>query len=414
MRFTPHGTEVFHRLDTFCIPDSGLVPPYALFQVEPRGGELRLHHYDYRARPSLLQAPATFRRLTSLPEECGILGLGARTEPRQIYQLIVRAFDRHYASFDARQMDWAAHKARFAERANALETDEQLFDLLSEMVKPLRDGHVNVTWSGRTFSAASPKLRARLRDAWATSGTTLTEGAFVSTWQRTVQESVYPLLDPGTRRSGANGALEWGTIADTIGYVRINRFSGFTAANAERPVQFDSLDAALSRLKRDLAASAMFIVDVALNGGGSDPAAQLVASHFADVRRPLLRYEVDRAAPNTIYVEPVGRGERRPVLLLTSEVTASAAEIFVLMMRAFPHVTHIGERTRGDLSSMLPKPFPNAFRVTLPYQRVFDDVGTSFEAVGIPPERSIVLFPEGDLTGGFAAALARLTRAGPR
>lgn len=150
---------MFHRLDTFCIPDSGLVPPYSLFQVGSRGDELRLHHYDYRARPSLLQAPTTYRRLASFPEECGILGPGARTEPRQLYQLIIRAFDRFYASFDARQMDWAAQKARFAARANALETDEQLFDLLSEMVKPLRDGHVNVTWSGRTFSAAAPGLR---------------------------------------------------------------------------------------------------------------------------------------------------------------------------------------------------------------------------------------------------------------
>jgi hypothetical protein len=412
VRFTPLRTDVFHRLDEFCIHDTGVVPPYSLYHYEPRRGELLLHYYDYRTRPTLLQAPLVFRRVTALPEACGIEGSERRVEPSQLYELVTRTFDRFYAFFAERHMEWDAQKARYSERARALATDEQLFDLLTEMLKPLGDGHVNVTWSGRSFNASAPRLRTRLRDAWAAAGTTLSEGAFVSAWHRGVMESVYPVLDPDSRRSGAAGALEWGTIADSVGYVRINRFSDFTSGNEPRPVQYDSLVSSLSLMRTDLAATTLLIVDVALNGGGSDAAAQLVTASFADKRRPVLRYEADGGPSHTIVVEPAGAGERRPVLLITSEVTASAAEAFVLMMRAFPHVTHVGERTRGGLSSLLPKPFPNGFRVTLAYQRVLDDTGTSYEGVGIPPERTVELFPDSNMAGGFAAALTALARTG--
>mgnify|MGYP003579695879 FL=1 len=416
VQFTSFRTDVFHRLDDFCIRDTGVVPPYSLYHLDARRGELSLHYYDYRSRPSLLQAPLVFRRVSALPETCASeeAGTGSRAAPSQLYELITRTFDRFYRFFAVRELDWAARKARFDERARVLQTDEQLFDLLAEMLEPLGDGHVNVTWSGRAFNAAAPKLRTRLRNVWAAARTTLSEGYFVSAWHPVVLESIYPVLDPDSRRSGAAGALEWGTIADTVGYVRINRFSGFTSANATRPVQYDSLAAALSQMRKDLMPSTLLIVDVALNGGGSDAAAQLIAGYFADIRRPVLRYEAEGSPSHTIFVAPVEAGERRPVLLVTSEVTASAAEAFVLMMRAFPHVTHLGERTRGDLSSLLPKPFPNGFRVTLAYQRVLDDEGVSYEGVGIPPERMIELFPDTNLTAGLATAVAGLARRGLR
>src|SRR5688500_10273451 len=32
VQFTPHRTDVFHRLDEFCIRDTGVVPPYSLYR----------------------------------------------------------------------------------------------------------------------------------------------------------------------------------------------------------------------------------------------------------------------------------------------------------------------------------------------------------------------------------------------
>jgi carboxyl-terminal processing protease len=406
--FSPDGTRVFHVLGDYCIRDTGVVPAYSLYRFGSTSDEVMLHYYDYRDRPELLQAPSVFRRMQVLPAACANGASSGDVDARRLVELIVATFDRFYAFFEERQADWETIKQRYSARAGNLSSEEQAFDLLEEMLAPLGDGHVNVTWSDRSFNTGRPELRARLRDEWAESDTELSEGAFVSAWHRGVVESVYDVLDPGSSRSGAANALEWGTIADSVGYVRINRFSGFTDTSAPRPVQYDSLDAALDAMRSDLAFTSLLIVDVAMNGGGSDAAAQLVAARFADERRTVLRYEAEGAPAQEIVVSPRGDGENRPVLLLTSEVTASAAESFVLMMRAFPHVTQVGGRTRGGLSSLLPKPFPNGFLVTLSYQRVLDADGTLFEGIGIPADRPLELFPDGDLRGGFASALSVL------
>jgi len=400
--FADGQIQVFHRLDEFWIRDTGVVPAFALYAFD--GEALLLQHYDYRVHPALLQAPMVFRRRGAVPPVAD-----AKLPPGEVFELIWRSFDRYYAFFKERGVDWNEARRVFGPRASAAAGDEALFDVLSEMLKPLGDGHVNLSLGKRTFNAGRSALRERLKRAWAASGSTLAEQAFVSGWQKQVKDSVYEVLDKGSLRSGAAGALEWGTIG-RAGYVRVNRFGGFTEAAASRPEQDEALRAALKAMDADLARTVRVIVDVALNGGGNDAAAMTVASHFADRERTVIEYRAKGAPDQRVTLGPPGAPWRRPVLLLTSEVTASAAESFVLMMRAYPHVTQVGEATRGILSSLLPKPFPNGFMATMAYQHVLDGEGRAFEAKGIPPARPIELYPDNDLTGGFARALRELAR----
>ncbi|MEO1368818.1 MAG: S41 family peptidase, partial [Acidobacteriota bacterium] len=348
--FGGDGAEVFHVLGDFCRRDDGVVPDFSLYRFSERRDEVWLHHYDFRDRPDLLQSARVFRRLSALPEPCAAAATDRRRGPAEVFDLITRSFDRFYPFFEERGVDWPDVKRRYADRAGDLSTDDELFELLTDMLAPLADGHVNVTGAERSWNAGRPELRVRLRDAWAASGSELSEGAYVSEWHRGILESVYGVLDPDSLRSGAAGAVEWGTVGVRTGYVRIRRFSRFTDGEEPRPAQYDALETALAAMRSDLAGAEMLLVDVAMNGGGSDAAAQVVASFFADRRRRVLRYEEDGAPPRELFVSPRDGGEERPVLLLTSEVTASAAEAFVLMMRGFPHVTQVGERTRGDLS----------------------------------------------------------------
>lgn len=407
--FSDGRIDVFHRLDAFWIRDTGVVPAFALYAFD--ADTLLLQHYDYRAHPELLQAPKVLRRATPVPAAVMAQTAAGTLPPGEVFDLIWRTFDRYYAFFNERGVDWAAARRTFDPRAQAAANDDALFDVLSEMLRPLQDGHVNLSHGERRFNAGRSQLRERLKQAWARSGSALTEQAFVSDWHKRVSTSVYEVLDEGSLRSGAAGALEWGTIGDA-GYVRVNRFAGFseTEATAPRPVQDEALRQALRAMDADLARTTRIIVDVALNGGGSDTAAMTVASHFADAPRLVLEYGATGAPRQRVALGPAGAPWRRPILLLTSEVTASAAESFVLMMRAYPHVTQVGERTRGILSSLLPKPFPNGFMATIAYQHVLDADGKAFEARGIPPARAIELFPDDDLTGGFARAVRELAR----
>ena len=70
VRFGSEGRSVFHVLDDFCIRDTGVVPPHALYRLSDRDDRLELHHYDYRSRPALLQAPQVYRRTLRAIDGC--------------------------------------------------------------------------------------------------------------------------------------------------------------------------------------------------------------------------------------------------------------------------------------------------------------------------------------------------------
>ena len=137
-------------------------------------------------------------------------------------------------------MDWSEARARFRPRAEQAEDAGALFDVLAEMLAPLNDGHVNLSWVDRAFNAGRPELRQRLAEAWRETETDLSEGAFVGQWSRQVRESIAAVLDEGTHTIGAEGALEWGLINQSVGYVRINRFSRFDSEAPDRAAELEN------------------------------------------------------------------------------------------------------------------------------------------------------------------------------
>lgn len=407
LRISASGYEIFHILDDHCLRDAGVVPPYALYRLSETGQRLELPYFDYRGDPQLLQNAPDFRRWKKAPRSC-FTAEAAPVDRLALFDIFWRSFDRHYAFFAERGVDWHAQRRLYRPQAARAADDDALFDIFVEMLRPLKDGHVNLSHGKRHFNAGRPQLRTRLAAAWKRSDSALSEQAFVGEWSRTVQQSVEALFDPGTYRIDADGALQWGRIDGKTGYIRVNRFHGFDQQAETRAAELATLKKILRRMDADLRGTQRLIVDVAHNGGGHDAAAMLVTRFFMDRPRDVLRYAVPGTPVQPVRLAPLGQAETRPILLVTSEITASAAEAFVLMMRALPHVTHVGEPTRGGLSSLLPKPLPRGFRITLAYQRVLDAKGRLFEARGIPPDRRVKLFPEDDLFGGYARAIGRL------
>jgi carboxyl-terminal processing protease len=397
--------RVFHHADGFCVADPGLVPAFALYSLADGGARLSLLHEDYGFASEELQSRVDLRRLEALPARCAAPAESATSGA--VFDALATLMDEHYAFFAERGVEWAPLRERYRPLASRASDPDSLFPVLRDMLGHVNDGHLNLSRrGGPAFNAGQPALRERLIEAWRREGMTGASGEYVSSWHQRVVGSVHPLLDAGSRREGAAGALEWGTIGDSVAYVRVNRFSGFTRDDAPRPAQLDSLRAALDRMLADVGGAKAAIVDVAMNGGGMDAAAILVARRFADRERAALTKQVRDGRPQGVVLRPEGaRQFTRPVVLLTSEITASAAEVFVLMMRALPHVTHAGERTRGILSGLLPKPLPGGYMVTLSHQTVRDAEGRLFEATGVPPREEIVLFPEGREATGLADAI---------
>ena len=402
---------VYHQVGSYCVADSGLVAPFSLYSFDARPGRLSLLHADYGPENEAPQLRVDLGKLEALPESCTSGSGQASTSPGRVARLLWSAFRDHFAFFDQRGVDWDSVGRQYLPQADTLRDTSGLFPLLSDMLAPLGDGHVNLYRGDSSFNAgqSSIRLRARLAEAWHREGGEGSEGEFVGAWHRTVQESVYGVLDAGSLRQAAAGALEWGTIRDSVAYVRMNRFSRLAEGSAPRPAQLDTLRAALRRMSSDIQDAKGVVVDVALNGGGMDAAAFVVAGCFADRPREALSKAVRGGHTQAFTLQPhCPLTFSGPVVLLTSEVTASAAETFVLLMRSLPNVTHVGGRTRGITSSLLPIQLPEGFVVTLSHMEMRDSEGMLYEATGIPPHVGVELFPDGELHTGFTTALTSL------
>lgn len=94
----------------------------------------------------------------------------------------------------------------------------------------------------------------------------------------------------------------------------------------------------------------------------------------------------------------------KPIVLLTSGMTASAAEIFTLMMRELPNVTLIGEPTSGEFSDIFSGILPNSWDFGLSNERYTATDGAVYEKVGIPPQQEVLITLE-DIQAGRDAVL---------
>ncbi len=102
---------------------------------------------------------------------------------------------------------------------------------------------------------------------------------------------------------------------------------------------------------RFLAGADAAIIDIRRNGGGDPKAVHYLVSHFVDPGRLLVTYQLGRAGRveqvTTLATLPAGRMQGKPLYVLTSGRTASAAEEFAGHISGFRLGELVGETTAG-------------------------------------------------------------------
>lgn len=85
------------------------------------------------------------------------------------------------------------------------------------------------------------------------------------------------------------------------------------------------------------------------------------------------------------YIAPAGRKQYNvPVVILTNDQTASAGDVFAMIMRSLPKTTTIGDRTLGIYSDMYGFELPNKWLASLSHQRYYAADGICYEGKGTP------------------------------
>lgn len=398
--------ELRHETAEGCYADpAGTSEVLDLFRYSQAGPERAVYLFGHQGETRVL-----FDRIERLPLSCSRERVW---DAPAIFDIFAATFSEHYPFFKERGINWAARvNAGRAEVSSGM-PDQRLFDVLTKTLQGLGDAHVQIeakigadplTYEdphSRTLELLSARARAAGQP----------EKEVERAWLRAYRKGVEQVILGGKGQHDASSRIFWGLAAPRVGYLNVITMGGY-AKDAPLEKEIAALDLALDQAMLAFAGASAVIVDVTNNRGGYDVIARSLASRFAGEERLAYSKQAYRAhgvSPQIFHVEPSTHTRfLGPVYLLTSDVTVSAGEVFALDMRALPSVIHLGTPTRGAFSDVLVKPLPNGWTVHLSNEIYLDAKGHAVEGLGVSPQETIDFFPEGDLSGGHAAAVRRL------
>ena len=339
-----------------------------------------------------------FNRTRVRPMACEVK---TPNDPETNFEVFWKTFAAQHGFLKYRGVDWSAAYKTYRPKVSAATKPEDLFDILRAMIEPLHDAHTYIRAPDikRSFHGKRP-------------GTLL----LTDEEERKTVEIMQKKYLQGPLRSWCNGHVRYARLSNRTGYLRIDAFAGYTAGG-----HFDdgarALDEALDKALQDAQPLEALVIDVRLNGGGSDPYGVQVARRLTD--RPYVAFikrardnadDPDRwtaPQPTTVRVSDRPRFLKQ-VVELTGPDTVSAGETFTMaLMGRQLHITRVGENTQGVYSDVLSRHLPNGWRFGLPNEVFLTEDGKHFEATGVPPDIHVAVFPKQDLEQKRDSALEK-------
>lgn len=282
--------------------------------------------------------------------------------PEENFEHLWQTYDRNYALFGAKKVDWDALYAVYRPRVTAATTDDELFEVMANLLGHLNDNHVRLLAGERTFQSGI-----------------LGEMEMEDFSLDIVKEKYLG----GAFENRVDDVFTYGWLSETIGYFHLRGFGSLERSTAA----VDEIIEAFRDAKG-------IVVDVRANGGGDDRVGKAIADRFADQKRLYMTTRIrngpehgDFTAPKYWYVEPHGpRQFTAPVILLTHRHSVSAAENFALAMRVLPRVTVVGDATSGVFADVYGDVLPNGWRFSVSYKLFQDPTGFCWEGIGVPAD----------------------------
>lgn len=294
-------------------------------------------------------------------------------DPKGNFEALWNIIDRHYCFLSSKDVDWDEVHARYGAIVKPGMTREQLFEVFSDMLAELKDGHVNLSSSFAT---------SYYKKWWSDYPQNFS--------LRLIQQSYFNF---NYRQSSG---LMYGILKDNIGYIYISSFSN--------PIGEGNLDNALNYLST---ASAL-VIDVRDNGGGQLTSVETLVARF--LKEPTLVGYIchktgpghdDFSEPYPIVYKPT-KGHvswGKPVLVLANRSTFSAANNFVSIMR-HPRRHHRRSRHRRRSGMPYSSEIPCGWVVRFSACSILDAAGNSTEhGIAPTPGFEVDMNPQAALDG---------------
>lgn len=289
--------------------------------------------------------------------------------PEANFESLWKIIDEQYCFLDYKKqeygLDWDQVHETYAKRITPSMGWEALFEVLSEMVAELRDGHVNLT-----SSLASSQYRQ-----------------WFDSYPRNFSDSIQSIYLK--KDYNQSSGLTYQILENNIGYIYCSSFSN--------GIGDGNLDQTLNRL----AICDGLIIDVRNNGGGNLTTAQKLAARFTN-QKTLVGYMThktgkghsDFSNPYPVYIEPSNgiRWQKRAVVL-TNRRSFSATNDFVNSMKQFPLITIVGDKTGGGSGLPFTSEIPCGWSIRFSASPMLDPQMNQIE-FGINPDVKVYMTSE--------------------
>ena len=293
--------------------------------------------------------------------EAGGNAIDADTQRESIRELR-SAIDEHYSYRDLRGVDWEREFKRWERKLTQAKSAEQFASFAGQMLAAAEDKHIWLKVGDQTFASfrrpVTPNANVEKLSTWV----------------------------PRYKQRCAN--VYSGRFDDGIGYLAITGLPNDPAG---------ALDMALKGIEMYAEAPGL-ILDLRLNGGGSETIAQQIAGCFVDEpvkyaqhvnRDPRAEGGFSKVYDRVLQPNANGPRYRGKIAVLTGGVVMSSAEAFLLMMKQTPRCKLFGETSQGASGNPKPHELSNGVVVFLPSWQAMTADGAAFEGVGIRPDVEI-------------------------
>lgn len=320
-------------------------------------------------------------------------------DPVLNFEVLANTFKEHYAYWELNQLDWYALYTAHRNQIDDTTTEVELFQVLDSFIEQTNDMHGNLEAPDEIVEAAQELGKP-------SEGRNYGDFEVASIFRSRILEEEF---------SKDSKIVRWGILSNGAGYLQINammltaqftldeeqvKTQGWVSAYFEYmdslneleqlQAEMDGASQSMKRAIQDLKDTDYLIVDIRFNGGGVDEVGLEMLRYFNDspkvfgTKKARLGDKFTPIIPLTLDASEAPY--LKPVYLLTSPQTGSAAEIFSMASRVLPHVTRIGAATAGATSDMLEKQLPNGWYFGLSNEIYQDLEGISYENLGVPPD----------------------------
>jgi Peptidase family S41/Tricorn protease C1 domain len=299
-------------------------------------------------------------------------------KPKAIFDQIWTFVNEKYAFFEYKNIDWDKSYLKYSVKVKEGMSNEDLFQICSDMLYDLKDEHVNLVSKFNVSRNAQVFLD------------------YPSNFNNDLLERNY--FKGKTQQVGSFGYFDFKDVA----YIRYRDFTG------------DVNDYMLNYVLDNAKTKSGLIIDVRNNGGGAVVFVDKIVSRFVTdttivgKERHKSGVKKDDFSSKDVKVSPVAKGTKyidKPVVILTNRGCYSATNRFAAYMKGLPNVKLLGGKTGGGGGLPTSTEITNGWRLRVSGSQFYDKKGLNIEN-GVDPDIQIEM-SKSDIDAGKDSILEK-------